>query len=101
MNFSLEAILLWCLPGFLGGFGGVIAYISKLTTKNRFSAGMFITKFLTAFFVGRAFGYFFPVTSEVHYGYIMVLGFAASPVIAILEEKAKAWASRLSPPGAS
>lgn len=101
MDQLLEAVLLWCLPGLLGGFGGVIAYISKLTTQHRFSAGMFITKFLTAFFVGRVCGYFIPMTSEFRYGYIMVLGFAAYPVLTIFEAKAKGWAERLNPPGAS
>ena len=101
MEHMLEAILLWCMPGLLGGFGGVISYFWPPTTEMRFSAKSFAIKFLSAFFVGKACGYFIPMTNEYRSGYLMVLGFCACPVLGMLEVKVKGALERFNPPGAN
>ncbi|WP_426199014.1 hypothetical protein [Pseudomonas sp. DC3200b2] len=86
----LELALSWSQFGLLGVVGGVASYFYKGSTEPRFSLRFFISKLVLAFFVGKVAGEFIAADNQFKSGYIMLLGFFAYPVLAVLKVKVKA-----------
>ncbi|PVZ19940.1 MULTISPECIES: hypothetical protein [unclassified Pseudomonas] len=89
----------WSQYGWLGVVGGVASYFYSKSTEPRFDVRMFVSKLVLAFFVGKVSSEFIPSTDTYKSGYIMLLGFFAYPVLAVLEVKVKGWVENYNPRG--
>ncbi|MBD1553614.1 hypothetical protein [Pseudomonas typographi] len=89
----------WTQFGVLGVVGGIASYFYSGSTDPRFTARMFISKLVLAFFVGKVAGEFIPDANTYKSGYVMLLGFFAYPVLAVLEVKVKGWVENYNPRG--
>ncbi|NBB11805.1 hypothetical protein [Pseudomonas sp. SLFW] len=96
----LEFILAWSQFGLLGTLGGLASYFYPPSTDVRFTWRNFIGKLVISFFIGKVAGEFIPNENTFKSGYIMVLGFFAYPVLAVIEAKVKTWVESYKPPGA-
>lgn len=103
MDFILDHLvvpaLIWSQFGFLGTLGGLASYFYRPATEVRFAIRMFVSKMVISFFIGKVFGEFISTENTYKSGYIMVLGFFAYPVLAVMEVKVKAWVETFKPPG--
>lgn len=103
MDFSLDhyiqGALIWSQFGWLGLLGGLASYFYPPSTEARFSCRYFISKLVVSFFIGKVSGEFIANENNFKSGYIMMLGFFAYPVLAVLEVKVKAWVETFKPPG--
>ena len=103
MDFVLEhvlkPVLLWSQFGMLGALGGLASYFYRPSTEARFAVRTFISKLVISFFIGKVFGEFIADENTFKSGYIMVLGFFAYPVLAVMEVKVRTWVDKMTPPG--
>lgn len=96
---ALHALLAWSLPGLIGALGGLcsLGYLEKGRNPPKFSAGLFLSKVMAAFVVGKAVSEFLPPDSQARSGIILLLGFFAYPVLGILESRIRGLLERLLP----
>lgn len=92
MDNWITAVMEWAKVGLLATFGGAASYVYLAVTKQRqFVWWAFLANLFIAFFVGKVFGEFIPATNPNRSGYLMLLGFAAYPVLGVLEAKVVAY----------
>ncbi|MBW5416127.1 MULTISPECIES: hypothetical protein [unclassified Pseudomonas] len=98
----LTDLLAWALPGFLGAFGGIIAFLMGLASSSiKFTAKMLMAKVLAAFFVAVVLAPFLDPGSVTRPALLMLFGFFAFPILKLIEKKVMALVERLFPGGLS
>lgn len=96
---ALHELLVWALPGLIGALGGLcsLGYLDKGSKPVKFTAGLFLSKVMAAFVVGKVVSEFLPPDSQARSGVILLFGFFAYPVLGILESRLRGLLERLLP----
>lgn len=88
------------IAGGVGIFGGISAYIYRLTkTREPFNGWAFIAAIVIAFFVGNLFGTFVPKDVTYRDGLFMICGFLSYPFLGLLERGGLNWVTSFIPNG--
>lgn len=88
------------IAGGVGIFGGISAYIYRLTrTREPFNLWAFFAAIVIAFFVGNLFGSFVPKDVTYRDGLFMICGFLSYPFLGLLEKGGLNWITSFIPNG--
>lgn len=86
--------------GVLGAFGGIANYVYNSVKRHKtFSFWLFMANMVLAAFVGMMVGQFIDLDNPYRDGYIMAFGFAAYPVLELLEDRVRAYLDKKFPNG--
>lgn len=86
------------IAGGVSTFGGIAAYIYKMTkTNEKFSFKFFFAAAFLSFFLGNMIGSFVPVGKHYRDGLLMMSGFLSYPILALLESNGMKWMIDLLP----
>lgn len=94
---ALHELLAWALPGLIGALGGLCSLGYQGSKPVKFTAGLFLSKVMAAFVVGKVVSEFLPPDSQARSGFILLFGFFAYPVLGILESRLRGLLERLLP----
>lgn len=98
--FLVDRLLEALIAGGIGIFGGVSAYVYRLTkTREKFNVWSFVAAVIIAFFVGNVFGTFVPKDLTYRDGLFMLCGFLSYPILGLLERGGVDWLKSFIPNG--
>lgn len=76
--------------GVMSAFGGVAAYVyGNVKGDKPFKFSGFLISIFLAFFIGNLIGSFIPKQFEYRDGILLIAGYSAFPILALLESKGK------------